>query len=239
MLHGFTGSPASWDAVLALLPERRTLRPALLGHGAPPPEATTFAGEIARLAELLPAEPVHLAGYSLGARVALSLALAHPARVRRLTVIGVHPGLPTKEERQTRRDGDARWRQVLTEDGIERFVRAWEALPLFATQRRLPAELTAAHRAARLRHDPHALARSLEVLGLGEMPDCRPGLARLTMPVTLMAGELDEKFVTLAHELALALPHATLRTVPGAGHDLLLERPDLVAVELRSRGGEA
>ena len=81
LLHGFTGSPASWDGVLALLPERRTLRPALLGHGAPPPEATTFAGEIARLAALLPDEPVHLAGYSLGARMALSLALAHPERI--------------------------------------------------------------------------------------------------------------------------------------------------------------
>jgi 2-succinyl-6-hydroxy-2,4-cyclohexadiene-1-carboxylate synthase len=217
------------------LPERPTLRPALLGHGAPPPEATTFAGEIARLAALLPDEAVHLAGYSLGARMALSLALAHPERIRRLTVIGVHPGLPTKEERQARRDGDARWRQVLVEDGIERFVRAWEALPLFATQRRLPDALTAAHRAARLRHDPKGLARSLEVVGLGEMPDCRPDLARLTMPVTLMVGELDEKFVGLARELALALPHATLRTVPEAGHDLLLERPDAVAAELQMR----
>jgi 2-succinyl-6-hydroxy-2,4-cyclohexadiene-1-carboxylate synthase len=177
---------------------------------------------------------VHLAGYSLGARLALALSLARPERVRRLTLIGVHPGLPTTKEKDARRASDAAWRRLLIEDGIERFVAAWEAQPLFATQARLPAALTAAHRAARLRHDPKGLARSLEVLGLAEMPDFRPELPRLTMPITLMAGELDEKFLGLARELAPALPHAKLRAAPGAGHDLLLEQPDLVAVELRS-----
>jgi 2-succinyl-6-hydroxy-2,4-cyclohexadiene-1-carboxylate synthase len=232
LLHGFTGAPSSWDAVLAHLPERRALRPALLGHGAPPPEARTFAEEVARLAALLPAEPVHLAGYSLGARVALSLALAHPERVFRLTVIGVHPGLPTNQEKEARRESDAAWRRMLLEDGLAAFVDAWEAQPLFATQRRLAPAVVAAHRSARLRHDPAGLARSLDVLGLGAMPHCRPELPRLTMPVTLMAGALDEKFAGLARELAGALPEATLRVVPDAGHDLLLERPDLVAVEL-------
>lgn len=234
LLHGFTGSPASWDAVLAHLPERATLRPPLLGHGAPPPEAQTFSGEVARLAALLPKEPVHLAGYSLGARLALSLALAHPERLCRLTLIGVHPGLPKTQERDARRESDAGFRRALVEDGIERFVDAWEAQPLFATQRGLPPALVAAHRSARLRHDPASLARSLHILGLAEMPDLRPGLARLALPVTLMAGELDEKFLGLARELARALPQAMLRAAPGAGHDLLLERPDLVAVELRS-----
>lgn len=232
LLHGFTGSPSSWDAVLSRLPGRTALRPPLLGHGAPPPEARTFAEEVARLAALLPDEPVHLAGYSLGARVALALAVAHPARLRRLTVIGVHPGLPTQKEKDARRESDTAWRRLLVEDGTERFVDAWEAQPLFATQRRLPAELTQAHRAARLRHEPQGLARSLAVLGLAEMPDFRPELPRLSLPVTLMAGELDDKFLGLARELARALPLATLLTAPGAGHDLLLERPDLVASEL-------
>jgi pimeloyl-ACP methyl ester carboxylesterase len=67
-----------------------------------------------------------------------------------------------------------------------------------------------------------------------ELPRSLRLLPRLTMPVTLMAGALDDKFLGLAGELARALPHATLRAAPGAGHDLLLERPDLVAVELRS-----
>jgi 2-succinyl-6-hydroxy-2,4-cyclohexadiene-1-carboxylate synthase len=234
LLHGFTGSPSSWDAVLALVAARPALRPSLLGHGAPPPEGRTFAEEVARLAALLPDEPVHLAGYSLGARVALALALAHPARVARLTLVGVHPGLSTNQEKIARRESDAAWRRLLIEGGLERFLDAWDAQPLFATRARLPEAVTAAHRAARLRHDPLGLARSLEVLGLAEMPDFRPELPRLTMPVTLMAGELDVKFLALARELQSALPHATLRTAPGVGHDLLLERPDLIAAELRN-----
>jgi 2-succinyl-6-hydroxy-2,4-cyclohexadiene-1-carboxylate synthase len=234
LLHGFTGSPSSWDAVLASVPAHPVLCPPLLGHGAPAPEARTFAEEVARLAALLPGEPVHLAGYSLGARLALALALAHPARVARLTLVAVHPGLPTTQEKVARRENDAAWSRLLIESGLERFLDAWDAQPLFATRARLPAHVTATHRAVRLRHDPKGLGRSLEVLGLAEMPDCRPELSRLTMPVTLMAGELDPKFLGLARELTVALPHAALRVAPGAGHDLLLEQPDLVAVELRN-----
>src|SRR5690348_15976815 len=102
LLHGFTGSPASWDDVLSALPDAEAHRPALLGH-APETERTravrTFADEVARLAELLPPDPVHLCGYSLGARLALALALAHPARIARLTLISGQPGLPNEAER--------------------------------------------------------------------------------------------------------------------------------------------
>ena len=49
------------------------------------------------------------------------------------------------------------------------------------------------------------------------------------MPVTLMAGEEDPKFLALAREAAALLPTARVVTVPDAGHNLLLERPEAVA----------
>jgi 2-succinyl-6-hydroxy-2,4-cyclohexadiene-1-carboxylate synthase len=229
LFHGFTGSPASWDAFVERLSGRNIVRPALLGHGAPEPPATSFQGEVERLAALLPAEePVHLAGYSLGARLALCVALHRPEAVKRLTLVSGHPGLRSEADRRERRANDGEWQRLLGR-GIEPFVDAWEAQPLFAGASRLDASVREARRRERLSHDPAGLARSLSVLGLAEMPDCWPNLSRLAYPVTLMVGELDQKFLALGREAVALLPQGSLRIVPGAGHDLLLERPDLVA----------
>jgi 2-succinyl-6-hydroxy-2,4-cyclohexadiene-1-carboxylate synthase len=64
------------------------------------------------------------------------------------------------------------------------------------------------------------------------MPNFRPRLGEIRAPVTLMTGELDAKFSALAEEVSNLLPSARRTLAPGAGHDLLLERPDLVATEL-------
>ena len=64
------------------------------------------------------------------------------------------------------------------------------------------------------------------------MPDYWPALPHLTAPLTLLAGELDPKFSAIARAVHGRVPGSRLVIAPAAGHDLLLERPDLVAVEL-------
>jgi 2-succinyl-6-hydroxy-2,4-cyclohexadiene-1-carboxylate synthase len=234
LIHGFTGSPASWDGV------RRSLdtAPACvspLGHGepgAPNPKIQSFEQELERLVAAFPEEPVHLAGYSLGARLALGIAVTFPARVARLTLVSGHAGLATDAERRERRAADARWCALLETEGIEAFVDAWEALPLFASQTAVPAALRAEQRARRLAHDPGGLARSLRVTGLAEMPDYAPRLATLTPPLTVLAGELDAKFLALGRAITERVRGSRFVVAPSAGHDLLLERPDLVALVL-------
>ena len=89
--------------------------------------------------------------------------------------------------------------------------------------------MRAARQPARLAHAPLALAAALRALGLGAMPDLWPELARITAPVAVLAGALDEKFAALAHRIADRLPRARAVLVDGAGHNLLLEAPDAVA----------
>jgi 2-succinyl-6-hydroxy-2,4-cyclohexadiene-1-carboxylate synthase len=45
------------------------------------------------------------------------------------------------------------------------------------------------------------------------------------MPVQLLAGELDAKFVGIAKHMAMKIPHSQLRILPQAGHATHFEQP--------------
>jgi 2-succinyl-6-hydroxy-2,4-cyclohexadiene-1-carboxylate synthase len=234
-LHGFTGSPHSWD-FLPADPTVRRFVPALVGHlgSNAGSEIDDFESEVDRLARIAAeATSLHLVGYSLGARLALGLALRHPARVSRLTLISAHPGLESAIERAQRRDADERWCELLLSRGLSAFVDAWQAQPLWASQARLDRVKLDQKRSERLSHDPAGLARSLRATGLAQMPNYRDALTQLRMPVTVLAGSLDTKFRALAQQMVRALPQAELTVVEGAGHDLLLERPELITDVIR------
>lgn len=247
LLHGFTGSPASWSAVIAALretsgPGPEIAAPVLPGHGDDVPVERDWNRNVASVTARLqstgsdgpsdrPARwPVHLVGYSLGARVALAVAVAHPVRVARLTLIGGHPGLATEAERDARRAGDRRWIDLLRQRGIAAFVAEWENHPVFVSQAGLAAEIRERQRRVRLGHRAAGLADSLERMGLGEMPCYRDSFAELAMPVTLVTGERDAKFSALADDLAERVTRIVTRvTVPGCGHNPVLEQPRTIA----------
>lgn len=239
LLHGFTGSPRSWD-FLPIEPAIRRFAPALVGHAGSGagPDVRNFEGEVDRLAALSrEADTLHVVGYSLGARLALGFALRHPARVSRLTLISGHPGLDSEAERVDRRASDARWCALLLERGLLAFVETWQAQPLWASQVALDQAVLERKRSERLSHDPAGLARSLSVTGLAEMPSYSERLTQLTVPVTLVVGGLDSKFRALAERMAQGVAHAELAIVDAAGHDLLLERPEFITEVIR-RGNQ-
>ena len=280
LLHGFTGSPASWDIVVAHLPKAPTsdsaaghfsvaaasaavvLAPAALGHDgtAGPDGIDSFGDEVDRLATVIrkgldrdtrgtpraPAPAIapvpstgrpHLAGYSMGGRLALSLLVRHGELFASATLIGASPGLRDPAEREARTAWDEKWARLLDEEGLDTFVAAWEALPLFASQETLPAERLERQAAIRRGHDPRGLARSLRTVGLARMPDYRRDLAGIGIPVRLVVGDRDAKFRNLAEEMADRLPRATVTFVPDAGHNVVLERPREIAGMLQEDRG--
>lgn len=237
LLHGFTGSPESFAGPLQLLrarrPQLRVFSPWLLGHGpAPELRPQRFEAEVDRLAERIRAARLsgaHLCGYSLGARVALGLLARHASLFAGATLIGVNPGLGDLEQRAARVGGDERWAEQLLREGVSRFLLAWQAQPLLESQARLPAEERLRQQRLRVAsHTARGLARSLRVLGLGQMPDYRGVLCTSRVPVRLLVGALDRKFVEIAAQLH-ELCGVALELVPGAGHNLLLEAPAHVA----------
>ena len=109
LLHGFTQTGASWDAVRGALgpgPYSEILAPDLRGHGTRPRRAARLVRH--RRSATSPTSPpprFTLAGYSLGGRLALLFALACPERVERLVLIGATAGIEDDAERAARGGG--------------------------------------------------------------------------------------------------------------------------------------
>lgn len=231
LLHGFTQTGRGWDEVVRHLDgERyRPLAPDLRGHGAAAARRPIDFASVAADVGALAAGRFALAGYSLGGRVALHVALADPARVSRLVLVSTTAGIEDATERARRRAADERLADWMAPRPMDEVADRWAAQPLFAGQ---PPQVAAAARADRLRNDPAQLAAALRGIGTGAMAPLWQRLGELTMEVAVLAGERDAKFVALGRRLAAALPRATLTIVAGAGHALTLEAPAAVAAAI-------
>lgn len=238
LLHGFTGCGHSFDHLTPLLRDLVSARcPDLSGHhGAPLPRAIGTAGfdeAVEGLARRL-RRPTVVIGYSQGGRLALALAVRHPEKVLALVLEGANPGLRKPAERAARCLSDEALARSLEQRGLERFVDAWERLPLFAGLRDLPGPERAALRARRLEHAAAGLAGALRCLGQGVQPDLWPALAGLTVPTLLLTGSRDVRYSRLALRMSKQLPVARRVAIRGAGHAPHLERPTVWADAVRT-----
>jgi len=234
LLHGFLGCKDDWHAVATSLQSGRRLAVFdLPGHGNAEDaredndcSMDSACHRIEAVLEALEAPRGHIVGYSLGARTALYFAATRPSCVASLVLEGGSPGIEDETERAARRSEDEGRAIALTRDGLEAFVDAWEQLPLFATQRNLPAKVLADQRARRLRGDADALARSLRHSGTGTQHWLGEHFHKIVAPVLLIAGSLDEKYADIARRMRDALPNARCAIVDGVGHNVHLEKPD-------------
>ena len=233
LIHGLGGAATNWTEVAPILARRRrVLVPDLPGHGRSAPLSgirglDSFADHVGLLAEQLGVFPAAVVGHSLGGVVALRLAAARPRDVRALALVCVA--------------GIRRWGRW-----DERALRIAALLRPDAAIARRRAEVARRPRLRRLVFGhwgavaPEALS-ARAVLGLLESSrrgtdvasarralfrdDPRHELDRLTCPTFLVWGARD-RLVPLASgfEYARRL-RAPIRTLPAAGHLVIVERP--------------
>src|SRR5215469_14255251 len=94
LLHGGLGDSGLWDPVVPLLAERfRTIRTDLrfYGRSTGPFVPWSWQDDVVGVLDALGVERAGLVGLSLGGKLALDVALAHPERL--WAVAGVAPGL--------------------------------------------------------------------------------------------------------------------------------------------------
>jgi 2-succinyl-6-hydroxy-2,4-cyclohexadiene-1-carboxylate synthase len=234
LIHGFTGRGTSWAGHAAAFARCfRLVVVDLPGHGgsdAPTDEPARIgvertADDLATILRRLDAAPASVLGYSLGARIALRLAIAHPDVVERLVLESPSAGIGDPAAREARQAADEALAQRIERDGIGAFVAEWEAQPIFATHAALPSARAARIRSIRLANRPDRLATSLRGAGQGTMEPLGRRLAEVSARTLVIAGALDEAGRPRAEAVAAGIPGARLAVVDGAGHTPHDERP--------------
>jgi len=199
------------------------LAPDLPGHGrsagAPLPTIAAMADWTAALLDAAGVSTVHLVGHSMGSLIALETAAWHPASVSALSLIGTAATMTVGPDLLKAAEAN-------DHDAID-MVSIWGL--------GYQAELGGSLAPGLWMHS--GAQRVLE--------QCRPGVlfndlsacnayqnalaaaARITVPTTLILGERDMMTPARAGKaLAAALPNARTVVLPGAGHMMMVERPD-------------
>jgi len=217
LLHGWGFDRRAWDDVVARLAGRfRVHAIDLPGHGESLDHPAGDLDEFARaVIDVLPPHAA-LAGWSLGALVALRIAALVPERIRSLGLVAATPRF-TKA-------GD--WQDGLDPESLVLLSARWSADPedawrefrhLVAAGSPAPRELlrTLPGRPA----STGAMASGLAVLS---GTDLRGGLADLAMPTLVIHGARDALVpVAAGRFLAAAIPGARIEVIADAGHALL------------------
>lgn len=221
LVHGFAQNRSCLGPLAgALAQHHRTVRVDAPGHGGSDRHGDA---DLRSGAELLvdTGGPAVYLGYSMGGRLCLHAALAHPDEVRALILIGATAGIRDASERARRRAADDELAARLERIGLDAFLEEWLALALFDD---LPD--WARFDRERRGNSVAGLAASLRRAGTGSMEPLWDRLAELRCPVLLLSGARDIRYGELGEAMALAIgPQARHVVIPDAGHAAHLVAP--------------
>ncbi|KAK1292718.1 hypothetical protein QJS10_CPB17g00378 [Acorus calamus] len=193
------------------------------------------------------AERVVLVGYSMGARIALYMALRYTEKfyltkalmvlkINGAVIISGSPGLKDELGRRNRiKQDDAKARYLLSH-GLQSFLEAWYAADLWFSLRNHPHFQQIVDTRARHK-DITNLARILSDSSVGRQPSLWEDLKHCETSLLLVSGEKDAKFKQIAHQMHRELISTSsggdsqvdnltaVIEVPDCGHVVHLENP--------------
>jgi pimeloyl-[acyl-carrier protein] methyl ester esterase len=239
MLHGWAMHSGLWAPLVPRLSERHRLHLVdLPGHG----RSDAFSAPLSMIAMVDAVDraiagsgvesPCTVLGWSLGGQVALEWARVRPGRIGALVLMSTtpsfvqRPGWPfAMDETTLRRFGDEL--RIAYGPTLKRFI----ALQTHGSEAARGASVSLrALLFARGEPSPQTLSDALEVLAA---TDLRHEVTAISQPALVIAGDRDTMApVAAAQWLASALPHGTLRVIPGAAHVPFLSHPDAVIAAL-------
>ena len=232
-IHGFTGSSEDWGRII---PEIHSgfskLAIDLIGHGqsSSPVEAVLYSTSlliqtIDEVLKQLGVRKIIPVGYSMGGRAALNFVINYPQKNQGLILESSTAGINHDHDKKERIDADKKLSKKIKKDGIEKFIEYWLNLPLFESQKNLPASIRETIRKNKLNNNPIGLTNTLLSFSTGVMPSLWNGLLKIQIPVKLITGEHDAKYNRINQEMMNALNNAEHSIVAGSGHNVHLEKP--------------
>lgn len=231
------GNGACWGPIADRLDGRIDLTAFdMPGHGRSGPwndrdDGTDFHTAVTRIAASFIDRPLDLIGHSLGATVALRIAVAAPEAIRSLTLIEPVLFAAAPDAEQAARDHDmaASMAAGRPDDAARDFIDVWGTQAFDTLPPSVRAAMTRQIRLVADTHDTLCHDRA-GILRSG-------GLEAIDAPVLIVVGDRSPPVIhRIANALAERLPDVGRATVPGAGHMVPLTHPDqtagLIAVNL-------
>ena len=232
LLHGFMGASDDWETVSQeLSKDYYVIAVDLPGHGKTRcSDVSDFSFEVTAktIIDYLDNEGISntsLAGYSMGGRLALYLAIYYPEIIDKVVIESSSPGLKTEEEREERRFKDALLSKRIYLEPFDMFVHNWYEMELFQTINKKSEAYQKMHK-RRLKSDPQELAKSLLYAGTGSQPSLWEKLGEIKTDTLLVNGELDTKFNGIADRMANINKRFKREIIDDAGHNVHFEKPD-------------
>ncbi len=234
-LHGFMGNSHEFDeAIILLSNEFYCLTVDLPGHGKTQifgdGDRYTMANTAMALIHLLDELKISqcfLVGYSMGGRLALYLTLNFPHRFLKVVLESASPGLAINAEREERIRRDEQIARKL-ERSVDRndfvtYLSNWYNQGIFGLLKKHPHFEILIE--SRLQNNPIELAKSLRFMGTGEQLSLWEKLKENTVPLLLLVGEYDEKFVDINTKMAAICKFCQLEIIGKVGHNIHFENP--------------
>ena len=223
-LHGFGGDAQDFDVVAAhSLYQWSGID--LLGHGnstlSLDPEAYRTETQLKVMEPYFQGDV--LLGYSMGARLALQAVLRYPHQWQALVLISGTAGI--EEDIDARILWDRALAHKLQTSTREEFWEYWSNLPIIATQKRADSKFLLQREERRAQQNPSALAASVLGFGTGFMPSVWNRLGEISIPVLLLVGEQDTKYVEIAQKLQQRISVVEVVEIKNAGHAPHFEKP--------------
>ncbi|WP_069132724.1 alpha/beta fold hydrolase [Rhodohalobacter halophilus] len=237
LFHGFMGSGRAFSNILSEL--KAFCNPVtidLIGHGKTitPDDVNLFSAErqteqSKSILDRFQFKNLYVYGYSMGGRLLFQLLTSIPSYFRGALIESSHCGIDDESTRKERVEVDQK-RALEIERDFETFLDRWMGMPLFQSEDQTSSLL---YRNIMEDQSPRNLAYSLKGFGAGVMPPVCEKLHQLRVPLYLMAGSNDQKYVDRMTEISKLSSHFELIVAENAGHRVHADRPDLLIKSLK------
>ena len=236
-VHGFLGRGKDWDYFkksLSGVANFETVELEKDFKALDPRSLDAFSSWVGLLKKRIEA-PVLLLGYSLGARLASHLLVAHPELFLGAILISGHPGLESEavSERSAREAADEKWASRFEDMKGE----SWEQLLLDWNQQPVLRGLEGAPVRLESDHDRQTLAMQLRRWSLSKQRNLSSELAEIRLPLLWIAGENDLKFAAIAAKMRGVLGRRAFAEVwiaPVAGHRVPWDQSEACSVRIQN-----
>jgi pimeloyl-ACP methyl ester carboxylesterase len=226
LLHGAGMDHGVWTLQSRYLARRsgNVLAPDLPGHGRsggqPAERIEDLADWVIRLLDAVDVDQAAIAGHSMGALVALASAARHPARVRKIVLLGAAQAMPVHPDLlRAARDGDPAAVDFVLSWGFGRRAQLGGA--------RVPGLWMLGGGARLLRQRGAAAALGADLAACAAYASGAEHAARVSCPALVIAGAQDRMAPPKgARALAAAIAGGRYIEIAESGHMMTIEQPD-------------